>query len=159
MKHWKTGAVFVGYLLLTIPLLRSQAPQQNVDWPVYGGSQGSVRYSSLKRINQSNVAQLQVAWTYDAGNAGGTLETNPIVVNGTLYGYGTGQRVFALDAATGKEIWKFETAPAGGRGGNNRGLAYWKSGGDERIFAPVQRYVYALDAKSGKPVPQFGQDG
>jgi quinoprotein glucose dehydrogenase len=74
-----------------------------------------------------------------------TLETNPIIVNGVLYGYATGQKVFAVNAATGKEIWKFEPGTTTGRGGNNRGLSYWSSGANQRIFAPVQRYVYALD--------------
>src|SRR6266550_4150448 len=125
MKLWKTGVVG-GYLLFTVSLLYSQVQPQGVDWPVYGGSPGSTRYSSLKQINQSNVSQLQVAWTYDAADGPGTLETNPIIVNGVLYGYGTGQRVFAADAATGKEKWRFEQGPAGGRGGNNRGLSYWR---------------------------------
>jgi len=159
MKHWKTIVALSAYLVFSLSMLYSQGPPEHVDWPVYGGNPGSARYSSLKQINQSNVSQLQMAWTYDAGTAGGTLETNPIVVDGVMYGYGTGQRVFAVDAANGKEIWKFETAPAGGRGGNNRGLSYWKAGADERIFAPVQRYVYALNAKTGKPVPEFGQGG
>ena len=157
MKPWKMGMMLAGYLLLTIPALYSQAPQQNVDWPVYGGTPGSVRYSSLKQINQSNVNQLKVAWTYNAGDGPGTLETNPIIVNGVLYGYTPTQRVFALEAATGKEIWKFDSGNSGR--GNNRGLAYWSSGNDQRIFAPGQRYLYALDARTGQPVPSFGQGG
>ena len=160
MKHWKTGVLLGGYLLFTMSALYSQGQPQrplSVDWPVNGGSPGSTRYSSLKQINQSNVSQLQVAWTYDATDGPGTLETNPIVVNGVLYGYTTGQKVFAVDAVTGKQIWKFDSGGAGR--GNNRGLSYWRSGADERIFAPVQRYVYALDAKTGKPVPSFGQAG
>jgi quinoprotein glucose dehydrogenase len=156
MKLWKTGVLLAGYLLFTMSLLYSQGQPQRADWPVYGGSPGSTRYSSLKQINQSNVSQLQVAWTYDAGNAGGTLETNPIVVNGVLYGYATGGKVFAVNAATGKQLWMFAPGTAGR--GQNRGLSYW-SGADQRIFAPVQRYVYALNAETGKPVPEFGQGG
>ena len=157
MKHWKTVVVLGGYLVFTVPLIYSQGPPQAVDWPVSGGSPGSTRYSSLKQINQSNVSQLQVAWTYDASDGPGTLETNPIVVNGVLYGYTPTQRVFAVNAATGKEIWKFDSGTAGR--GNNRGVSYWRGGADERIFAAAQRYLYALDAKTGKPVPGFGQGG
>jgi len=157
MKHCKAVVVLGGYLVFTVPLLYSQGRPQSIDWPVYGGSPGSTRYSSLKQINQSNVSQLQVAWTYDAGDGPGTLETNPIVVNGVLYGYTPTQRVFAVNAATGKEIWKFDSGTAGR--GNNRGLSYWRSGTDERIFAAAQRYLYALDAKTGKPAPSFGQGG
>jgi hypothetical protein len=65
MKHWKAVVVLGGSLVFTVALLYSQGRAQNVDWPVYGGSPGSTRYSSLKPINQSNVSQLQVAWTYD----------------------------------------------------------------------------------------------
>ena len=139
MKHWKTGFLLAAYLLFTMSLLYSQGSRpQNIDWPVYGGGPNGARYSSLTQINQSNVNQLQVAWTYDAGDGTGTLETNPIVVNGVLYGYTTAQKVFAVDAATGKQIWKFDSGTAGR--GNNRGLSYWSSGADQRIFAPGQRY-------------------
>ena len=70
--------------MLVVPLLHSQGSRQNADWPAYGGSTGSTRYSSLKQINRTNVSQLQVAWSYDAGDGAGTLETNPIVVDGAL---------------------------------------------------------------------------
>ena len=68
-----------------------------------------MRYSPLKQINASNVNQLQVAWTYDVSDAAGTLETNPIDVNGVLYGYTPGQKVFAVNAATGQQIWLFDS--------------------------------------------------
>jgi len=157
MKHWKAVVALGGCLVFTVLLLYSEGRPQSVDWPVYGGSQGSTRYSSLKQINQSNVSQLQVAWTYDAGYGPGTLETNPIVVNGVLYGYTTGQKVFAVDAVTGKQIWKFDSGGAGR--GNNRGVAYWRGGSDERIFAGIRQWVYSLDAKTGTPDPRFGDGG
>jgi len=81
MKHWKIGVVISGCAMLAAPLLLSQG-SRNIDWPVYGGTPGSMRYSSLKQINRTNVGQLQVAWSYDAGDGPGTLETNPIVVDG-----------------------------------------------------------------------------
>jgi quinoprotein glucose dehydrogenase len=140
-----------------VSLLYSQAARQNTDWSVYNGSPGNSHYSALKQINQSNVSRLQVAWTYDTSDAPGTLETNPIVVNGILYGYTPGQKVFAINAATGKEIWKFDSGEPGR--GNNRGLSYWRSGPDQRIFAGIREYVYSLDAKTGKPDPGFGDNG
>ena len=158
MKYRKAGALAAGYLFFTMSLIYSQGAPQNVDWPVYGGSPGGTRYSGLKQINQTNVNQLQVAWSYDAGDgAPGNLETNPIVVDGVLYGYTTSQKVFAVNAATGQHIWTFDSGTAGR--GNNRGLSYWKSGADQRIFAAVQHYMYALDATTGKPVPSFGTGG
>ena len=153
MKCRNVGALAAGYVFFTMSLIYSQGTSQNVDWPVYGGSPGGTRYSGLKQINQTNVSQLQVAWSYDAGDGTGSLQTNPLIINGVLYGYTTSQKVFAADAATGKEIWKFDSGTPGR--GNNRGLSYWKSGADQRIFAAVQNYVYALDATTGKPVPKL----
>ena len=156
MKQWKPVAVPAGCLFVMASLIHSQ-PAPNVDWPVVNGGAGGAHYSALKQINAGNVNQLRVAWTYDVSDAPGTIETNPIEVNGVLYGYTTGQRVFAVNAATGREIWKFDS---GGPGrGNNRGLSYWHSGSDERIFAGIREYVYSLDAKTGKPDPKFGDGG
>src|SRR5436309_4921571 len=148
MKQCKTVVIIACCAMLAVPLLLSQG-SRNVDWPVYGGSPGSMRYSSLKQINQTNVRQLDVAWSYDAGDGPGTLETNPIVVDGVLYGYTTAQKVFAVNAVTGKQIWKFDSGGAGR--GNNRGVAYWRGGSDERIFAGIRQWVYSLDAKTGTP--------
>src|SRR6185369_6509516 len=63
----------------------------------------------------------------------------------------------ALDAATGKPIWKFESGITGR--GANRGVAYWTEGGEKRIFAAVTHWVYALDVATGKPIPSFGTNG
>ena len=157
MKHWKVGALAAGYLVFTMSLIYSQEAPRKVDWPVYGGDPGHTRYSALKQINASNVNQLQVAWSYDAGDGSGSLQTNPLIIDGVMYGYTTGQRVFAVNAATGQQIWKFDSG-APGRG-NNRGLSYWKAGSDQRIFAAAQNYLYSLDVKTGKPVPSFGTGG
>jgi quinoprotein glucose dehydrogenase len=162
MKHWKLVAVPAGCLFVMVSVVHSQSVAHsqsgpNLDWPVVNGGPGGQHYSPLKQINARNVNQLRIAWTYDAGDVPGTLEINPIEVNGVLYGYTAGQRVFALNAATGREIWKFDS---GGPGrGNNRGLSYWHSGSDERIFAGIREYVYSLDAKTGKPDPNWGDGG
>src|SRR6516165_204706 len=95
-------------------LLPASAHCQNIkkqlkrDWPVYGGSLENTHYSSLTHINRSNVNQLEVAWTFDTGEPGG-LQTSPIIVDGVLYGLTPTQKVFALDAATGKLLWKFDS--------------------------------------------------
>lgn len=132
------------------------------EWSVYGGSPGQGHYSPLKQINRSNVARLKLAWTYDTGEPGGkrqqrSLETSPIVVNGELYGYTPSQKIFALDAATGRLLWKFDSGIADDQ--PNRGLAYWSSGNDRRILAGIRNFVYALDADTGKPIASFGRSG
>ena len=135
-----------------------------VEWPVYGGGPESIRYSSLTQINRANVTHLQVAWTFDASDStvGTELEVNPIVVHGVLYATTASLNVVALNAATGGLLWRFD--PYNGRhvrdgGGRVRGVAYWGDGADERIFVGVQQFLYALDAKTGRPIATFGHGG
>jgi quinoprotein glucose dehydrogenase len=129
-----------------------------LDWPIYGGNSEDTHYSTLKQINTSNVKQLAVAWSYDTGETGG-LQTSPIEVDGTLYGISPSQKVFALDAATGRLKWKFESGIVGTQ--PDRGLAYWSSpdGKNRRIIVGVMNFVYALDAETGQPIPSFGDHG
>jgi len=129
-------------------------PQQ--DWPIYGGGPENTHYSSLTQINRTNVKQLQVAWSYDTGEPGG-LQTSPIVVHGVLYGITPTQKIVALDAATGKLFWKFDSGINGTQ--PDRGLAYWSNAQDKRILVGIMNFLYALDAANGKPIPSFGQDG
>ena len=95
------------------------------DWRVWGGSPENQHYSSLAQINRSNVKQLQVAWAYDTGEKGG-VQTSPLVIDRTLYGISPTQKIFAVDAATGKLLWSFDSGIKGMQ--PDRGLAYWKGG-------------------------------
>ena len=156
----KYSALLVAILLLAI-LAADSSPQATPsagqrDWPAYGGGPDDTRYSPLDQINRENVPNLQAAWSYDTGEKGG-LETSPIVVDSVLYGITPAQKIFALDAATGKELWKFGSGIPGGQ--PNRGLTYWASGDDKRIFAGITNFVYALDARTGKPISEFGEAG
>ena len=126
------------------------------DWPAYGGAPENTHYSSLRQINRTNVKELAVAWSFDTGEQGG-LETSPIIVDGILYGITPTQKVFALDAASGQLLWKFDSGMKGTQ--PDRGLAYWASERDKRILVGVMNFLYALDANTGRPVPTFGQDG
>jgi quinoprotein glucose dehydrogenase len=126
------------------------------DWPAYGGAPANTHYSDLAQINRSNVKDLAVAWSFDTGEQGG-LQTSPIIVEGVLYGITPTQKVFALDAASGKLLWKFDSGIKGTQ--PDRGLAYWSSARDERILVGVMNFLYALDASTGKPIATFGQEG
>ncbi len=137
------------------------------DWPVYNGSSGSTHYSSLTQIDRSNVSKLREAWRYDTKEEGG-LETSPIIVHGVLYANTPTQEVIALDGASGKLLWKFNSGIVGLQA--DRGLAYWSNGsdraddgggrpGDARILAGVTNFLYALDANTGKVIPTFGENG
>jgi len=133
----------------------NSAPQSQ-DWAVYGGSPEYLHYSSLSQINRSNAKQLQVAWTYDTGEQGG-MQTSPLEVDGVLYGISPTQKIFAVDAATGKLLWNFDSGIKGLQ--PDRGLAYWSDKDDKRILVGVMNFLYALDAKTGKPIPTFGSNG
>lgn len=133
------------------------------DWQVYGGGAGSIRYSALDQVNRANVRQLQVAWTFETGDAfpGSEMQCNPIVVDGVLYATTPKLRVIALDAATGALRWSYN--PDEGRKNygksRNRGVTYWTDGQAKRIFFGYRHWIIALDAVTGKPAGEFGKDG
>ncbi len=129
---------------------------QKYDWPIYGGTPDNNHFSPLTQINRKNVKRLRVAWSFDTEESGG-LQTSPIVVNGVLYGLTPSQKVFALNAATGRLLWKFDSGIRGTQ--PDRGLAYWADGNDHRILVGVMNFVYAVDASSGKLIASFGKDG
>ena len=131
-------------------------------WPGYGGGPQQIRYSSLTQINKRNVRRLEVAWTYDTGEPG-AMQTQPIVVDGVLYGYTPAHKTFALKADTGAPLWTFDSGIRGN--GANRAVMYWRGRdprpqkNEKRVFAAVDNFIYALDAATGKPIPTFGVDG
>jgi quinoprotein glucose dehydrogenase len=127
------------------------------DWPAYGGGPAGMRYSDLNQINRANVKQLAVAWTYDTADGAGDPQTQPILIGGILYGLTPRHKAIALDGATGKLLWTFDSGIAGR--GPNRSVVYWTDGSAFRLFAAVQSYIYALDAHTGKPIPDFGNAG
>jgi quinoprotein glucose dehydrogenase len=130
--------------------------QESSDWPAYGGAPENTHYSALAQINRANVKELEVAWSFDTGEQGG-LQTSPIIVEGVLYGITPTQKVFALDAASGKLLWKFDSGIKGTQ--PDRGLAFWSDEKDKRILVGVMNFLYALDAATGKPIAAFGKDG
>jgi quinoprotein glucose dehydrogenase len=158
-RHLTTTQLALVFLALSVTTLSVGSPpgkKANYDWPVYGGTTDNNRYSPLKQINRKNVKSLEVAWTFDTGEEGG-LQTSPIEVNGILYGLTPSQKVFAVDAASGKLLWKFDSGVKGTQ--PDRGLSYWSDGKEARIIVGVMNFAYALDAATGKPISSFGTDG
>ncbi len=136
--------------------------QKNSGWPIYRGDEGSNAYSRLNQINKTNVAQLQPAWTYRAGRASEntTLECNPLIIDGVLYGLSPTVRAFALDARTGKELWVFNPFDEDHKqGGFYRGLTYWSEGNEKRLFISAGHKLMALDPETGKQFHDFGENG
>ena len=126
------------------------------DWPVYGGQKAGDHYSSLRQINRENVGRLKVAWTFDMHEAGG-VQTNPLVIGGTMFVCSPSQKVIALDAATGKQLWTFSAEKPGLQ--PDRGLSYWTDGKTSILFAGALDELFALDPATGKRIPSFGEDG
>ena len=109
------------------------------------GGVDNIRYSPLTQINRENVARLAVAWTYDSHDAfkGSEMQSNPVVVDGVLYVTTPTLKVVAVDAATGREIWKFDPsggAPSGARF-RHRGVTVHK----DRVFVTYRSFLWALD--------------
>ena len=136
------------------------------DWPVYLGDKASTHFSALTQINRRNVGRLEVAWTYRSGDGRkddrSQIQCNPLVVDGVLYGTSPQLKLLALDAATGRELWRFDPFAdhaGGGSVGVNRGVVYWSDGRDRRILFTAGHNLYAVDAGTGRPVVSFGQNG
>ncbi len=137
------------------------------EWRFWAGDDGATRYSPLSQINRKNAAKLKTAWTYHSGDAGErgrtTIECTPIVIDGMMYFTSPMLKAIAVDAATGKEIWRFD--PFEGTDARardvNRGVSYWESPdkADRRILYTAGKRLYALNAMTGKPIPTFGENG
>ena len=107
-----------------------------------------------------------MAWTYHSGDARkddrSQIQCNPLVIDGVLYGTSPQLKLLALDAVTGRELWRFDPfADRAGAGsvGVNRGVVYWTDGKDRRILFTAGQYLHAVDAGTGKPIASFGQHG
>ena len=124
-------------------------------WDQYLGGPDSAQYSALEQITPANVAQLQVAWEYPIGE-GAPPQFNPIVVHGTMYVQTGDGQIAALDPATGRQLWKSGTT---GRI-STRGINYWQSadGSDRRLVFLNDGLVRAIDARTGRYIPNFSVD-
>ena len=123
-------------------------------WTAYQGGAHSSQYTALDQITRSNVAQLEVSWTYQIN---GNVTFNPVIVDEVMYVQGTGNSIVALEAATGKEIWSHANQGAIGA----RGLNYWESPdrSDRRLLYLNAGMLTALNAKTGDLIPTFGDNG
>ena len=134
------------------------------NWSRSLGGPTANRYSSLTQITSANVKQLQVAWTYQSGDGKDNIQCNPIMVDGVLYTPTPGRQIAAIDAKTGKELWKADVglAKAGGyEVPARRGLLYWPGTNSikPRLYFPGGNQVIAIDAKTGARVSDFGTNG
>ncbi len=173
---------WVAVLALLVPALAAgqSSHGRGVDWPVWGGDPGGTKYSPLGEIDRTNVGRLEVAWTWETGEKRipgprqpipgqdvrpGSFETTPVVINDTMYLSTPYNRVVALDAETGAELWSFDPGawewgqPPNGTGLVHRGVAVWTGDGERRVFLNSRWRLFALDARTGKPIQSFGRGG
>ena len=162
-------------LLVCCLLLTGMSLAADVDWPTYGGNPASQKYTTATQINADNVGSLAAAWTWESPDNAivsaspaltpWTYKVTPLKVGNQMFVSTSLGYVVALDAATGKEIWRFDTeSRQQGRptnlGFNHRGVAYWSDGQSARILMPTNdAHLWSLDATTGKPDPAFGKDG
>ena len=169
-----TRATSLLLLAAAFPALAAHAvPDQ--EWPFYGGDAGGQKYSSLADINRDNVKQLSLAWQWQTGEAPlpeyatspGVFEATPLMIGGILYLSTPYNRVIALDPKFGREVWSYDPRAyvAGqvpnGTGFVHRGVAAWRDPRTHalRILMNSRDRLIELDARSGTPVPQFGDRG
>jgi quinoprotein glucose dehydrogenase len=133
-------------------------------WAYYKGDESSSSYSPLDEINVSNVRQLKNAWTFQMndlapGEEPVSSQCNPIIVDGVMYANSAKQTVYAIDAATGKQIWSCKTLDDGVPSAASRGVTYWEDGEDKRILYSSGNSLLAIDARTGQIIPSFGNNG
>ena len=172
----RTTRVASGVVSLAIPALLALGTAEAQEWRYYGGDPGGTRFSPLTQISRENVRRLKRVWTYHTGEAdrGGNstdrhmvapFESTPLIVDGVLYFSTPSNRVIALHAETGAEIWTYD--PQGGSGKprryyQHRGVSYWqsKTGQDRRIvFGTFDGRLIELDAGTGALSKEFGNGG
>ena len=154
-----TLLIFAG-VIASIFLAGCQSSENNErTWSVYKADANSSNYSPLDQINAGNVNQLTHAWTFAMQDSKGAIprpsQCNPIIVDGVLFATSASQWAYAIDAATGKQIWSFNPFNGDEGGEVNRGLTYWENGDDKRILFSANNFLFALDARTGKPMHRF----
>ena len=149
-KRLLLAAVITAAVILIAAAADDNAPNFTT-WDANGGGADHSQYSSIKQINKNNVKQLEVAWRYESGN---NPTFNPVIVDGMMY-VGAQNSVVAIDATTGKEIWKHQGAGAA------RGITYWESKDrkDRRLLFANAGALTAIDARTGETIMSFGDNG
>jgi quinoprotein glucose dehydrogenase len=143
------------------------------EWNAYGGDPGAMKYSALSEITRDNVHLLRKAWEWRTGERRDTVnrtrpgyfEATPLMIGDTLFLPTPYNQVVALDAGSGRELWRYDPKayaagqPPNGMGFVHRGIAAWSDGTSRRIFLNSRWRLIALDAATGAPIPSFGNNG
>lgn len=164
-------SLVLGMAVVALVVFAARAQDRaGTEWRFYSGDNAATKYSALDQIDKDNVARLRVAWRRPhldpgllAGGARAPVSNNfrstPIMVNGVLYASNAVGLAEAFDPGTGKTLWVQSPGKDGLQGTSNRGVAYWGAGDEARIITFRNSSLYALDPKTGTPIPSFGTDG
>lgn len=134
------------------------------NWSSYLGDKGVSHYSLLDQVNKENVHSLQKVWEFDGGGASSLdrsmIQCNPLIIDGVLYGTTATLKVIALNAETGQHLWTFNPDKDSVlTKGLNRGLAFWKERGEEKMFYASGEHLFALNPATGTLITSFGKNG
>ena len=133
------------------------------NWDIYSGDSKGTKFSSLSQINKENVKNLEVAWTYSTGDMREaprtTIECNPIIAGKRMFITSPGLKVIALEASSGKELWKFDPYGGESASGVNRGVTYWSDSMQERLFYVAGSNLYCLNPSNGLLIESFADSG
>ncbi len=165
-------------VLLSLLLVTCNRPSKSClddfsGWTDYAGTKSGLRYSSNTHINRENVQELELVWSFSSMDRDSLNRSqnqcNPIVVNGVLYGTSPRSKLLALEADTGNPSWIFDPASQDPDAAQdpmsyykvNRGVSFWSPGNSEeaRVFYNVGNRIYAINAKTGKNILDFGAGG
>lgn len=149
---------------LALPVIMISCNDEGHTWNAYKADAESSSYSALKQINKRNVHRLRLAWTFDPsdaedGSGYAASQCNPIIIDEVMYAASARHRIYAINAGSGKQLWSFDPYEGGPGGGSFRGVTYWEDGEDKRILFTAGDKLYAVDARTGKPIPTFGAGG
>ena len=161
-------------MLVAATTLVAQHGVKTGDWPTHGGDKGFTRYSPLDQINKNTIKNLRIAWRRpavasefrakhpDASQNLGVFESTPLMIDGVLYASNGIGIVEAFNPATGQTLWVQEPIDPGApilTGVSSRGIAYWRSGGEQRLLAVRGRNLTATDPETGRLIRSFGDGG
>ncbi len=174
MRRFKTLVAVVAIALAGVGRsLRVESQGKSIDWRYFGGDKAFTRYSPADQINKDTVKNLRIVWRHPAVTAAfkeafpqlrvnSYLRATPIMIDGMLYAQDVHGFVGAFDAGSGELIWQqepFARTEEELQGQSTRGVDSWRGSGEQRIVAVRGEYLYALNARTGKPYPDFGDHG
>jgi quinoprotein glucose dehydrogenase len=143
--------------IAALSVLFASCKENDVNWPEYLGGPDRNHYVDLKQITLENVSGLAPAWEYHTGDSG-QMQCNPIILDGVLYGITASAQPFALDALTGKELWK-KSGDTAKWYSTVRGVTVCTIGSEKRLFYTAESDLIALNALTGEPIRSFGDSG